>query len=450
MVVLGGILLLRLPAFLSLIFAALLVTLLTPSLESVGQRVATGFGDTCANIGLLIAMAAIISKVLLESGAAEQIVRTMLRWCGVRNAPLAFLVAGFVIGIPVFFDAVLLLLLPLGKAMAARRPENYLLYVLSIIAGASMAHSLVPPTPGPMAVASMLHVEVGLMILGGLVVGAFAVVAGFAYATWINRRMPVPLRESGSVSFEELEDLASRDYETLPPFWLALSPILLPILLVSGNSIVTAVWGVKEIAESPMWIVGEIGDKNVALAIGAATALLMLAFQKRRVRTGPSTAIQSALASAGVIILITAAGGAFGVSLQQAGVGPRIEQLAVDYRIPVLPLAFGITMLIRVAQGSATVAMITAGGILAGFATDPVALGFHPVYLALAIGCGSKPFPWLNDSGFWLISRTCGLTESETLKSSSTMISVMGCSGMVIVWTLAKLFPFVPVTPVVV
>jgi GntP family gluconate:H+ symporter len=142
-----------------------------------------------------------------------------------------------------------------------------------------------------------------------------------------------------------------------------------------------------------------------------------------------------------VIILITAAGGMFGAALQEAGVGGRIQALASSYQIAVLPLAFFVTALIRTAQGSATVAMITAAGILQGFAASPAALGFHPVYLALAIGCGSKPFPWMNDSGFWVIGRMSGMTEAETLKTSSTMMALMGCAGLVVVLVLAKLVP---------
>jgi gluconate:H+ symporter, GntP family len=166
-----------------------------------------------------------------------------------------------------------------------------------------------------------------------------------------------------------------------------------------------------------------------------------LVFQKRTDPRKLSAGMQSALASAGVVILIIAAGGAFGAALEQSGVGTRFQEIAEQYSIGALPLAFVVTVVIRTAQGSATVAMITAAGILKGFAADPAALGFHPVYLALAVGCGSKPFPWMNDAGFWLIGRTAGLTESETLKTSSTMISVMGCVGMAAVLAMAWLFP---------
>jgi GntP family gluconate:H+ symporter len=446
LVVVSGILVLRLHAFLALLLAALVVAWLTPSEASVGQRLATGFGETCAAIGLLIALASIIGKALLDSGAADRIVRSTLRLLGERRAPLAFLAAGFMLGVPVFFDTVVLLMLPLGKAMATRNERNYLLYILCIVAGASMTHSLVPPTPGPSFVAASLNVNIGAMMLGGLVVGAFASAAGFAYAVWANRRFAIPLRETDDVSLEELKRSSLRPDDELPALWLSVLPILLPAAFIAVGAFIEMRYGEAAILNSPLLrFLRELSDKNIAVAAGAAIALAVLANQKRASAKALAAGIQDALLGAGVVILITSAGGAFGNALEQSGVGTRVQQLATDYRLAVLPLAFLVTTLIRTAQGSATVAMITAGGILAGFAKDPAALGFHPVYLALAIGCGSKPFPWMNDSGFWLIGRMAGLTESETLKTSSTMIAVMGCAGMVVVLVLAKLLPMQPI-----
>jgi GntP family gluconate:H+ symporter len=154
------------------------------------------------------------------------------------------------------------------------------------------------------------------------------------------------------------------------------------------------------------------------------------------------TFVQSALSSAGVIILITAAGGAFGGVLQQTGIGHRIQEMASAHQLAVLPLAFVVTAVVRTAQGSATVAMITAVGILGGFA-DASQLGFHPLYLALVIGCGSKPVPWMNDSGFWLICKMTGMTEGETLRSSSAMMTIMGLVGLVFIMIFARLLPLV-------
>ncbi|MCA9070683.1 MAG: GntP family permease, partial [Planctomycetaceae bacterium] len=204
---------------------------------TIGQRVASGFGRTCANIGILIAMASIIGKCLLDSGAADRIVRTALGWTGEKGAPFAFLLSGFLLGIPVFFDTVFYLMIPLGKALQMQTKRNYLLYVLTIVAGATMAHSLVPPTPGPLLVAEQLGIDVGVMILAGCVVGVFTAGFGFIYATFANRVWELPLRESPDFSLEDLEAVSKRDISELPSFWLSLMPIVLPVILICGDTI---------------------------------------------------------------------------------------------------------------------------------------------------------------------------------------------------------------------
>ncbi|MFZ2146464.1 MAG: SLC13 family permease [Sedimentisphaerales bacterium] len=476
-VVLGGILLLRLHPFLALILGALIVGSLTrpAALEkfasdnkmtatetttllesSVGERVAYGFGHTCAKIGILIAMASIIGKFLLESGAAERIIRSLLKWLGEKRAPCAFLGSGFLLGMPVFFDTVFYLMIPLGKAMGIRVGRNYGLYVMAIVAGATMTHSLVPPTPGPLFVAGELSVNIGLMIIGGIVVGMFTVSAGYLYALWANRKWPVPVRDTADTSAADLRSMAEKDEATLPPFWLSILPIVLPVLLIAGGTFFDS-WAKTQspIRTAPLWrsiagLIDNVGNPNVALTISAAIALLTFAGLHRDQKSKtPSnrgknitTLLQNALSSGGLIILITSAGGAFGGILQQTGIGYRIQELASSYRIAALPLAFCVTAIIRTAQGSATVAMITAVGILGGLAGSGQ-LGFHPLYLALVIGCGSKLIPWMNDSGFWVICKMSGMTEGETLKTCSTMMTLMGIVGLLVIMILARLFPLI-------
>jgi gluconate:H+ symporter, GntP family len=291
-------------------------------------------------------------------------------------------------------------------------------------------------------------VNLGLMILGGLVVGSLTVMVGYVYAVWANRRWPIPLRDTADTSAQELASLAQKSAVDLPPLWLSVLPIALPVLVIAGNTIANLVVHVPQngpglggLRRCLGWL-NQLGNPNVALSVAAAIALLTLARQNRRSRKPLAPSVQSALSSGGLIILITSAGGAFGGILQQTGIGPRIEALATAYQISVLPLAFLITAVVRTAQGSATVAMITAIGITGGLAAGGQ-LGFHPVYLALAIGCGSKLVQWMNDSGFWLICRMSGMKESETLKTASMMMAVMGVAGLFIVMLLARLFPLV-------
>ncbi len=409
--------------------------------QSVISRVTGAFGKACGSLGILIAMAAIIGKCLLDSGGAERIIRSALGLLGEKRAPLAFTGSGFLLGTPVFFDTVFYLMIPLGKALAMRFRENYGLYIMTIVAGATMAHSLVPPTPGPLFVADQLDVDLGLMIIMGLVVGSVACATGYIYAKFVNRhkKWHVPLRDSADSPLAKLEEIVQRDDKSLPPLGLALLPVLLPIVLIAGNTILEEL-----VAEPPVGLatfLSVVGDRNIALIISAIIALGLLALQKRGDKQALFDSVQSALASGGVVILITAAGASFGTMLQQTNIAASIRELAEQYKITglmVLPMVFLVTAVVRTAQGSATVSMITSVGIFAGMAAT---LPFHPVYLAMAIGCGSKPFPWMNDSGFWVINRMSGMTIGETIRSVSFLMTAMAIDGLIAVMLLAWLFP---------
>ena len=406
--------------------------------QTVGERVANGFGSTCAKIGILIALASIIGKCLLDSGAADRIVRSALKLLGERGAPKAFLASGFLLGIPVFFDTVFYLMIPLGKAMRMRTGRNYLLYVLTIVAGASMAHSLVPPTPGPLFVAEQLGVDIGAMILAGCIVGIFTSGCGYFYAMVANRIWELPMRETADFSLEELEELAQRDESQLPPTSLSLLPIVLPVILIGGYTVLKSFSA--GLPSEFMRVAQTLGNKNIALVISAAIAMGTLVWQKRTSLNELAESVQAALANGGVIILITAGGGAFGQVLQQTGVSGLIRDLPAESPLVIVALAFLITTAVRTAQGSGTVAMITSVGILSGIATAEQ-LGFHPVYLALAIGCGSKPIAWMNDSGFWVIAKMSGMTEAEALKYVTPMSAMMGVVGLIVVMIGVTLFP---------
>ena len=457
--VICGILLLRLHAFLALLLGAFVVAFLTPAdallgyalaqgsgsdaarafaQQSLGERVAEGFGRTTGQVGIVIAMASIIGICLLESGAADRLVRFSLRLLGTSRAPLAFTGTGFLLAIPVFFDTVFYLMVPLAKATRVRTGKDYLFYVLAIVAGGTMAHSLVPPTPGPLFVANELGVDIGMMIVGGLLVGIPAVTAGFIFAAWANKRRELPLRDPEE-SLLELREIASRDEATLPPTWLAALPILFPVALISGRTLCQS-WGLTGEDGALLKVILFAGEKNIALMIAAAVALCTMLWKETSQRT--MEGIKKALTTAGVVILIIGAGGAFGKALQQTGIGAAIENLTTAYSLPLLPLAFLLTTLIRTAQGSATVAMITSAGTLMGLASA-AQLGFHPVYLALAIGCGSKPIWWMNDSGFLVVSQMSGMTEREGLSLLTPLSAIMATVGLLVTILGAWAFPLV-------
>ena len=414
--------------------------------KNLAEHVADGFGNTCTKLGILIALAAIIGKCLLDSGAAARIVSTTRNIFGERFTPGAFALSGFIVGIPVFFDTVFYLLMPLGKAMRVRTGKNYLLYILSIVVGATMAHSLVPPTPGPLLVAEALGIKLGLMMIAGMTVGVIAMIVGFAYAWFANRFWEIPLRPTAELSQEELDKLVNeKDEQDSPSIWLSLMPILLPVALLAAST--TVDMAIKTFNPAPSWATtlrpytDVVGNKNIALLLAAVIAIWTVTRIKSR-SDYLSGAIGQALQSAGVIILITSAGGAFGHVLRQSGIAYELKELfqVSEGTLMLLVVAFGLTALVRVAQGSGTVAMITGVSIIAPL-VESIPLPYHPVYLALAIGCGSKPGPWMNDSGFWIVGKMSGMTEGETLKTFTVLLTIMGLAGLVVTLLGATYLP---------
>lgn len=468
-IVVGGIIGFKLHPFLALLLAALAVALLTPTEfvqqyfiskgmsdvealkqahKSIGERIGIEFGNTCAKIGILIAMAAIIGKAMLDSGAAEKIIRAMLKVTGEKNAPIGFILSSFFLTIPVFVDTVIFLMMPLAKAMGMRLKKNYLLLALSVIAGAVMANSYVPPSPGPLYLVSAMNVPIGLMMVCGSLLGLCTITIGYLIAVYLNKKFDIPLRDSPDARLEDIKAIAEKNDKELPSLGWALLPAVFPLVTICIRSAFEAFVKTKEpltdsaIINQLIDIVLFFGDKNIALLMGAIFALLVLASQKKTTKDKLTAFVQTALMSGGGIILITAAGGAFGGMLQQTGISSRIADLTKDYQMALIPLAFFITMVVRTAQGSATVALITASGILAGMAQN-ANLGFHPVYLCLAIGSGAKLIPWMNDAGFWIMCKTSNLTEQEALKTIAPMQSLMGLAGVILTMIAAWIFPMV-------
>ena len=301
--------------------------------KTIAAKVAEGFGNTAMKIGILIAMASIVGKCLLDSGAADRIVRSTLKVMGEKFAPVSFVISGFLLGIPVFFDTVFYLMIPLGKAMQLRLGKNYLLFVLTIVAGATMAHSLVPPTPGPLLVAGELGVDIGMMILMGIAIGFFPAAFGFFYAAWCaNKKWTLPLRESAEFSMKDLEELSQRDESQLPPFWLSVLPIILPVILIGGGTLFSTLKKAEILilGDTMQQVVDTFGDKNIALIISAIIAMVTLIRTRGITREELSKSVAAALASGGTIILITSAGGAFGKVLQQTGVATLIEGISLE------------------------------------------------------------------------------------------------------------------------
>ena len=442
--ILGAILLLRLNAFLALVTAAIVVSLLAPGEPAVKiARVAEGFGRTAGTIGIVIALAAIAGQAMMDSGAADRIVRAFIGLLGEQRSATALCATGYVLSIPVFFDTVFYLLVPLARSGYTRTNRYYLKYLLAIAAGAGATHTLVPPTPGPLAVAGTLGVDLGTMVLVGLAVALPAATAGLLFAGWVDRRMPVVPTAPAA---------APPATEALPGLVVSLLPIVLPVLLISSNTVVQSMTA-RPGAHLALWLAlapytAIIGNPNLAMLV--ATAVAMWVYARHGVsRAALAAMVDTSLMGAGFIILIIAASGAFGVALQATGIGPVIERAfvgnaaaGVGSGLVFLFLGFGVASLIKIAQGSSTVAMITTAAMLAAMLpANGRSLPFHTVYVATAIASGSLVGSWMNDSGFWLFSKMGGVTELETFKSWTPVLAVVGLTSMVTTVVLALLVP---------
>ncbi|MEL7338445.1 MAG: SLC13 family permease, partial [Planctomycetota bacterium] len=291
------------------------------------SRVATAFGTTAGKIGILIALASVIGGCLSESGAAASIVDRILKWTGPRRAPEALAVSSFIIGIPVFFDTVFYLMVPLARSLRRIVGKDYVLFLMSILAGGSLAHSLIPPTPGPLQVAEILDLDVGAVLVAGLVIGGCSSVLALISARVINHFVDVPLREIAGEQPEPLSDSTDQpdSLANRPGLLESLLPILIPVVLITTGSVLAYLLKSGSVDESSITSVLRIlGDKNIAIAIGLASAMPLTRYmnpERRRSLVGRS------LGSAGNIILITAAGGAFGAMLRQAGIADAVKNL---------------------------------------------------------------------------------------------------------------------------
>ena len=429
---------LRINAFIALITAATTVGILSPNvgLGEVMPSVAGEFGGVCASIAIVIALAALIGQCLMESGAADKIVRVFVRALGEKHASLSLLSSGYVLSVPVFFDTVFYLLVPLARAMRVRMGKHYLLFLMAISAGGAVTHSMVPPTPGPLAMAATLGIDLGVMILVGAMIAVPMSVGGWLFGILRDRQLDVPLRETQGLTLDELEELANKGEERLPSFFMAMLPIVLPVVLIASNTLVGAL-GVGGVLGD---VTSFLGNPNLALLASAAISLMLLAKQKGYTLAQLAGPVETSLASGGLIILITAAGGSFGKMLVKADVGKVIGDMSQEFGVPLLLLSFLLGALLKVAQGSGTVAMITVSAIMAPLVIDS-SPGFHAVYVACAIGSGSLVGSWMNDSGFWVYKQMSGLTETEALQTWTPLLAVMGVIGYIATQIAALIVP---------
>jgi len=441
----------RMHAFLALILAAVVTGLLAARLPGEPAKshwvqavelTTTEFGIVAGNITLVIALASVIGMCLMESGGADKVVRRFLAVFGDKRAPFALLSSSYVLSMPIFFDTFFMLLIPIARALSLRTGRNYALFVMAICCGALVTHGVIAPHPGPLAMAQNLQIDLGLTILAGILVGVFPVLGSWWVARRINAHMTIPLRETAGIPLADLEAILAKREEELPSFISSILPVILPIALIAAASCLSACGGKGRFPHVYPWV--EFwGNRNVALFIGAVIAMVVLARQKGYSISRMCELLGPPFETAGVIVLITSAGGAFGLMLKNAGVGEAIKAATDGRAVDPLLLAYVVACVIRVAQGSATVAMLTTSAIMAPILQSGGVLPYHPVYIFLAIGFGAVILSWMNDSGFWVISRMSAFTEKETLKTWTVVSTVISVVGLIATWICAKTLPFV-------
>jgi GntP family gluconate:H+ symporter len=335
---------------------------------------------------------------------------------------------------------VMLLLLPIARAVSFRTGRNCLLFILAVGAGAIITNGTVPPAPGPLMVAEAFKLNLGLVIAAGFAFGVLPGAIALAGAKAFDRRMPIALRPTPGVSLEALGATAGRPETALPGFWVSVAPVLVPFLLIGAASFLAIPRLPLPLPTSAAAAVEFFGDKNIALGLGAVIALSVHARQARLGWRGIGPLLAGPLEMAGVIILIISAGNAYGEMVKRAGLGGAVRDLAGGHALNFVLLGWGFCALLRVAQGSATVAMITAASIVQSIA-GPAGFGVHPLYVMLAIGYGSKFLPWMNDAGFWLVTRVGGITVGEALRSWSILACIISLIGLAEVFIVSSLWP---------
>lgn len=423
--------------FVALMLSAIFVGLISPSipvvpgqhpLVTVVELPMAEFGILAGRIGWVIALAAVIGTAMMESGAAEQIVNWLLKKLGEKRAAVALMISGYILAVPVFFDTVFFLLIPLGITLARKTGRDFVLYVMAIAGGAAITHTIVPPTPGPLIMAETLGIDLGTVILVGLAAGIIPAIVVLVVGKWLNKRMNIPVR-------------VTNQHVTLiknpPSLALSILPVIVPLLMISFASIVEVVTD-----HIPGWIAFQ-GNKNIAMSVGAVIAIFLWARTQKLGSKDLWEAVSKPLEVAGVIILITSAGGAFGAMIQHSGIGNAISLSTQGFNVHYILLGWIIGAVMKIAQGSGTVSMITSSAIMAGLIGPEFQLPYHPVYILLSIGFGSLFISWMNDSGFWVVARMSGFTEKEALRTWTFLLAILSLVGLVEVLLLAWIFPFV-------
>ncbi len=423
----------KLHAFIALILVSLLTALVAgiPVADAV-PTLLEGFGTTLASVALLVGLGAMIGKLLEVTGGAQVLADTLVGRFGERRAPLALGVASLLFGFPIFFDAGFVVFLPIILSVARQFGGSVLLYALPSAGAFAVMHAFVPPHPGPVGAAGILSADIGLVLVVGLVIGIPTwYVSSYLFGLWIGRRVDVPVP---AVLDSDGDGAASGStltrQRTAPRFSTVLGLLLLPLVLIllnTGlNTLATA--GVVDGDAATVGALRLLGQTPVALLITVLVAMAVLG-RERFSRAETEKIVNSALGPVCAIILITGAGGAFGGVLRASGIGDALAESLNAIGLPVIVAAFLIATALRVAQGSATVALTTTAGLIAPVVAAEGLSSIDIALVVIAIAAGSTVLSHVNDSGFWLVGRFLDMDVKTTLKTWTVMETLIGLVG---------------------
>jgi len=409
----------KLNPFISLLLASLSLALMAGMPAStIIHSFEAGAGATLGHIAIVVALGTMLGKMMAESGGADQIAYTLIRVFGEKRVHWAMVVIGLVVGLPAFFEVGFVLLIPIAYTIARRTKTSMIMIGLPMVAGLSVVHGLVPPHPAALLAVTIYKADVGKTIFYALLVGLpTAVIAGPLYAKVIAPH--IKLAEKNPIAAQFVDHGSER---SLPGFGLTLFSILLPVLLMLTGSWADAITAPKSGWNEALHL---IGNDDMALLIGVLISFFTLGRMRGFTRETILRFSNECLAPTASITILVGAGGGFGRILQDSGVSQAIIGVAMQSHIPLLLLAWLLAALMRLAVGSATVAMTTAAGIVAPIAMHST--GVHPELLAIATGAGSLIFSNVNDGGFWLVKEYFNMSVVQTIKTWSvceTIISV--------------------------
>ncbi|MHA7865630.1 GntP family permease [Flagellimonas marinaquae] len=415
---------LRIHAFVALLIGSIVVGLIAGlDANQIISTIQKGMGGTLGFVATVVGLGAIFGGILEASGGAKAIADFMVSKFGLKKAPAAMVVSGFLIAIPVFFDVAFIILVPMMYALQRRTGKSLLLYAIPLLAGLAITHAFIPPTPGPIAVADIIDVDLGWVILMGFIAGIpTALIAGLWFGRHISKKIFV-------AAPEEIEDGTTPN---LPPIGQTLMIIGLPIILILLNTMVTAgTFGIT--STTILQLISLVGHPFSALIIANLLAWYFFGLKKGFTKDQLLKISTKSLAPAGTIILLTGAGGVFKQVLTDTGAGELLANSLSNAGIPVLAFAFISAAIVRIVQGSSTVAMITAAGLVSPLLANAELNPMQLACMVIAIASGASIFSHVNDSGFWLVGQYLGITEKQTFRSWTVMTTILAFVGMLTV-----------------